>query len=579
MRHGFISVAAGTPDLRAGDCAYNARSILAAQAAAAKNGASVLLLPELCITGGDCGDLFGQYDLLDMAIGALIELSENTGDLLTFVGLPFPLDGRLYNCMAAITGGEVVGIVPNAKDISRTILTIEGVNVPFGSDLMFACADLPTLTIGVAFSHLDTERLAEMGATLIVYPGEGLALAGEYVKRREIYKLKSELFRTAALHVGNGIIIENGVILAEARRFEPSLAVSEIDIDLIDAVRRATTPAACGGTPAAGGYFGNSTAVPFSLKECDTVLTRHVDPQPFIPDDLDEMFLLTANALASRIRHVGVNCAVLGLSGGLDSTLAALTIRNALALLERPPSDVLAVLMPGFATGSRTSSNARELATLLGFTAREIDIRRSVTTHLEDIKHKGEKDVTFENAQARERTQILFDLANAENGLVIGTGDMSELAMGFCTYGGDHLSHYGVNADIPKTLAQALVRHAAYKSEVAEITALLLDIVDTPISPELLPGKPQLTEEILGAYELNDFFLYHTLRYGFTREKLAFLANKAFGGKYGDIAEALNSFYKRFYSSQFKRVCSPDIARVSSVSLANFRFPTENGWQ
>lgn len=577
MRHGFISVAAGTPDLRAGDCAYNARSILAAQAAAAKNGASVLLLPELCIMGGDCGDLFGQYDLLDMSIGALIELSENTGDLLTFVGLPLPLDGRLYNCAAAITGGAVIGIVPNARDIPRTILTIEGVNMPFGSDLMFSCADLPALTIGVAFSHTDTERLAKMGATLILYPSESPALAGEYVKRREIYKLKSELFHTAALHVGNGLIIENGVTLAEARRFEPSLAVSEIDIDLIDAVRRAEWCVEKRRAEGVAPY--NNTAVPFSIKESDTVLTRHIDPQPFIPDDLDEVFLLTANALASRIRHVGARYAVLGLSGGLDSTLAALTIRNALALLERPASDVLAVLMPGFATGSRTSSNARELAALLGFTVREIDIRRSVTAHLDDIRHKDKSDVTFENAQARERTQILFDLANAENGLVIGTGDMSELAMGFCTYGGDHLSHYGVNADIPKTLAQALVRHAAYKSEVAEITVLLLDIVDTPISPELLPGKPQLTEEILGAYELNDFFLYHTLRYGFTREKLACLANKAFGGKYGDMAEALDKFYKRFYSSQFKRVCSPDIARVSAVSLANFRFPTENGWQ
>lgn len=577
MLHGFISVAAGTPDLRAGDCAYNARSILAAQAAAAKNGASILLLPELCITGGDCGDLFGQYDLLDMAIGALTELAENTGDLLTFVGFPLPLDGRLYNCMAAIKGGNIIGIVPNAKDVPRTILTIEGVNVPFGTDLMFSCANLPTLTIAVAFSHVDTDRLAQMGATLIVYPSESIALAGEYVKRREIYTLKSGLFHTAALHVGNGLIIENGVTLAEARRFEPSLAVSEIDLELIDAARRYEARQNERRAEGVAPYTG--VPVPFTLSESETVLTRHIDQQPFVPDDLDEVFLLAAHALAKRIKHIGSRYAVLGLSGGLDSTLAALTARNALALLERPPSDVLAVLMPGFATGSRTSSNARELASLLGFTVREIDIRRSVTAHLEDIRHNGEKDVTFENAQARERTQILFDLANAENGIVIGTGDMSELAMGFCTYGGDHLSHYGVNADIPKTLAQALVRHAAYKSEVAGITALLLDIVDTPISPELLPGNPQLTEDILGAYELNDFFLYYTLRYGFPREKLAMLANKAFGGKYGDIAEALDKFYKRFYAAQFKRVCSPDIARVNKVSLVDFKIPTENGWR
>ena len=567
MKYGFIPVAAGTPDMRAGDCVYNARNILAMQVAAAKNGAAVLLLPELCITGGDCGGLFRQYDLLDMAVGALVELAENTGDLLTFVGLPLPLEGRLYNCMAAVKDGRIIGIVPDAKDVEPAILTVEGENVPFGPNLLFPCADIPALTIGAAFSHKDTKRLAEMGATLIVYPESRPALAGEYVKRREMYAVISELYHTAALHAGNGIIIENGVVLAEARRFEPSLAVSEIDVELIDAVRRSGDF-----KTAVRGRF----AAPFSLPEREVELTRAVNPLPFVPEDLDEVFLMAARALADRLRHTGVKHVVLGLSGGLDSTLAALTARNALALLQRPPSDVLAVRMPGFGTGSRTSGNSRELAERLGFTAPEIDIRRAAAANLEDIGHGGEKDITFENTQARERAKILLDIANKENGLVIGTGDMSELALGFCTYGGDSLSHYGVNADITKTLARALVRRAAYESGDAEITALLLDIADTPVSPELVSG--QLTEEIIGAYELNDFFLYHTLRHGFSREKLIMLAGRAFGDKYKNVPEALDRFRGRFSLSQFKRVCAPDTARVSGVSLADFKMPTENGW-
>ncbi|MCL1821112.1 MAG: hypothetical protein FWG36_10735, partial [Oscillospiraceae bacterium] len=400
MNHGFIPVTAGTPDLRTGDCVFNARSIFAAQTAAANNGAAILLLPELCVTGGDCGSLFNQYDLLDLSVGALIELAENTGELLTFIGLPLPLDGRLHNCVAAIMNGNVIGIVPETKGIERTLLTIEGVNIPFGSDLLFSCANIPALTIGVAFSSADTARLADMGATLILYPSVNTAMAGEYVKQREQYCQSSETYHTAALHVGNGLIIENGVVLAEARRFEPSLAVSEIDVDLIDAVRRTDTRRCAEGVAP----YGNA-AIPFTLTERETELTRRIDPNPFIPHDLDEVFLITAHALANRLRVTDAKHAVLGLSGGLDSALAALTARNALALLERPPSDVLAVLMPGFATGSRTSSNARELAELLGFTVREIDIRRSVTLHLEEIGHGGEKDITYENAQARERTQ------------------------------------------------------------------------------------------------------------------------------------------------------------------------------
>ncbi|MCL1820743.1 MAG: NAD(+) synthase, partial [Oscillospiraceae bacterium] len=481
-----------------------------------------------------------------------------------------PLDGRLHNCVAAIMNGSVIGIVPETKGIERTILTIEGVNIPFGSDLLFSCANIPALTIGIAFSNADTARLADMGATLILYPSVKTAMAGEYVKQREQYCQNSETYHTAALHVGNGLIIENGVVLAEARRFEPSLAVSEIDVDLIDAVRRTDTRRCADGVAP----YGNA-AIPFTLTERETELTRRVDPNPFIPHDLDEVFLITAHALANRLRGTDAKHAVLGLSGGLDSALAALTARNALALLERPPSDVFAVLMPGFATGSRTSSNARELAELLGFTVREIDIRRSVTLHLEEIGHGGEKDITYENAQARERTQILLDLANAEGGIVLGTGDMSELALGFCTYGGDSISHFGVNADIPKTLARALVRRAAYTSDDSHITTLLLDIVDTPVSPELLPGG-QLTESIVGAYELNDFFMYHTLRYGFTRDKIIRLAERAFEGKYDKLPEALDRFRKRFAASQFKRACSPDIARVSRVSLADYTFPSEN---
>jgi NAD+ synthase (glutamine-hydrolysing) len=537
--------------------------------AASENGASVLLLPPMCISGADCGDLLYQYDLLDASVECLLELCELTSDMdmLVIAGFPLPLDSALYKCTAALHGGKILGIVPEGKRVEPTTLTIEGFHVPFGSDLLFSCVNIPALTIGIGFSHIGIGRLSELGATLIACHEREASFVGGHAKQRDLCLTQSELYHAAVLHSGVGLVAENGVPLAEAKRFTPSMAVSEIDAELIESVRRKNAD-----------YSPEPrNQIPFAFDERETALTRYISPLPFTDGNYDEVFMLASQSLARRLKHTGASRAVLGLSGGLDSALAALIAANALSVMDRPSSDVLAVLMPGYATGSRTSSNARELARLMGFTVREIDIRQAVARHLSDIGHKGEADVVFENAQARERTKILFDIANAENGIVIGTGDMSELALGFCTYGGDCMSHFGVNADIPKTLARELVRYAACST--SELGEVLNDITNTPISPELLPDKPQLTEEILGSYELNDFFLYHTLHYGFPRDKIVRLAEYVFGDKYEDIPTALDNFSRRFFSSQFKRVCSPDVARISKISLADFKISSENSWR
>ena len=570
MRHGFISAAAGVPELRSGDCAFNLHSVMSVCRAAAEHSVSVLLLPPMCVTGPDCGDLLYQYDLIDAAVCGLIELCEMTADMnmLIFAGLPLPLDGVLYECSAALINGGILGIVPKRENIGRATLTVEGFHVPFGSDLLFSCANVPALTVGAGFSHRDIGRLSGLGASLAVCHERVSPFAGGHARQRDICLMQSELHHAAVLHSGAGIVAEDGVLLAEAKRFTPSLAVSEIDVELIESIRRKE----------AGRAPEPRDQVPFTLNERETALTRHVPSLPFAAGDYNEIFMLASQSLARRLRHTGAGRAVIGLSGGLDSALASLIAANALSVMGRPASDVLAVMMPGFGTGSRTSANARELARSMGFTVREIDISAAAARHLKDIGHKGEKDIVFENAQARERTKTLLNIANAENGIVIGTGDMSELALGFCTYGGDCLSHFGVNADIPKTLARELVRYVA--DSTPELREILNDIVCTPVSPELLPGEPQLTEEILGPYELNDFFLYHTLRHGFPRDKIIRMAEYAFGGKYERerIENAMDNFNRRFFASQFKRVCSPDTARISGISLADFRIPSENGW-
>ena len=569
MRHGFISAAAGIPELRNGDCAHNIQSVMSVCRAASENGASVLLLPPMCIPGADCGALLRQYDLLDASVNGLLELCELTSDmnLLVMAGLPLPLDGALYECSAALLGGKILGIVPEGRRVEPTTLTIEGFHVPFGSDLLFSCVNVPALTVGIGFSHRDIGRLSKLGATLIACHERESPFAGGHSKQRALCLMQSELYHAAVLHSGVGLVAEDGVPLAEAKRFTPSMAVSEIDAELIESVRRGEARYAP----------EPRNQIPFVLEERETPLTRFVSPLPFTGGGYDEIFMLASQALARRLRHTGASRAVLGLSGGLDSALAALIAANALSVMNRPSSDLLAVLMPGYATGSRTSSNARELAKRMGFTVRELDIRRAVSRHLSDIGHGGENDAVFENAQARERAKILLDIANAENGLVAGTSDMSELALGYCTYGGDCISHFGVNADIPKTLARELVRYVA--SNTPELSGILNDIADTPFSPELLPETPRLTEEITGAYELNDFFLYHTLRYGFPRDKIIRLAEYAFGDKYENIPAALGDFNRRFFSSQFKRVCSPDIARISKISLAGYKISSENNWK
>ncbi len=605
MHHGFVPVAAATPALRVADCAYNVSQIIAMRRTAVEHQVSLLLLPSLCLTGATCGDLFYQYTLLDAAVGALLSVCADSAedDLLTFVGLPLPLDGKIYHCMAAIHRGAILGIVPQRRPVDNryfapapaapTTLTLEGYAVPFGADLLFTCANVPSLTVGIAFTSCETQQLSERGATLILYPSAKPSIVGQYVKQRSFWMSQSAIHHTAALHAGaglgesamegtfagHGLVIENGRLLAEAPRFSTSLAVSEIDLERMENERRRDTNFIS--------QSSDQSRCSFSLTKRTVTLTRHVPHLPFVPEyapdwasHCEEAFLLAAHALAGRVRHVGCDCVVLGLSGGLDSTLAALTCANAMSLMERPTSDVLAVCMPGFATGARTSGNARIVAAQLGFTVREIDIRPSVVQHLEDINHKNRDDVAFENAQARERTQILLDLANAHKGIVVGTGDLSELALGFCTYGGDSLSHFGVNADIPKTFARAMVQYAAEVSDNEALNEALLDVVETPISPELLPGPTvQATEDILGPYELHDFYLYYTIRWGFPPDKILRLAVQAFGEKYDmdTLQNVLTKFYTRFFANHFKRICSPDIAHLGSVSLSpgRYRAPSE----
>ena len=626
MRDGFIKVAAGTPKIRVADCRYNAEQIFTMMREADKQGVKVLCLPELCLTGYTCGDLFLQDTLLcgaEEGLQTILEATRNL-DMVTVLGLPVRCkwDNKLYNCAAVIQSGEILGLVPktylpNYGEFYEQRWFASGAGVETSVDLcgetvdmdaagLFACETVPNLVLGVEIcedlwaTEPPSARLARGGATVILNLSASNELVGKSGYRRNLVVGQSGRLvcgyvyadagegesTTDLVFTGHNMIAENGALLAE-RRFATGLTISEIDVDRLAYERRRMTT-----------FNGQRQAdlwrASFSLPLEETRLTRAVSPAPFVPADAEdraercnEILKIAALGLKKRLEHTGARTAVVGLSGGLDSTLASLITAVAMKLLDRPASDIIAVTMPCFGTTDRTRDNAVELAERLGATLKRIDIGSAVKVHFKDIGQSMEDhSVTFENGQARERTQVLMDIANQNGGLVIGTGDLSELALGWATYNGDHMSMYGVNAGIPKTLVRHLVAFVSDDkgSEDPRLSAVLDDILDTPVSPELLPaieGKiSQKTEDLVGPYELHDFFLYYAIRWGFPPRKVFRLAEHALGRTYdrATILKWLNSFYRRFFTQQFKRSCLPDGPKVGSVTLSprgDWRMPSD----
>ena len=626
MRDGFIKVAAGTPKIRVADCRYNAEQIFTMMREADKQGVKVLCLPELCLTGYTCGDLFLQDTLLcgaEEGLQTILEATRNL-DMVTVLGLPVRCkwDNKLYNCAAVIQSGEILGLVPktylpNYGEFYEQRWFASGAGVETSVDLcgetvdmdaagLFACETVPNLVLGVEIcedlwaTEPPSARLARGGATVILNLSASNELVGKSGYRRNLVVGQSGRLvcgyvyadagegesTTDLVFTGHNMIAENGALLAE-RRFATGLTISEIDVDRLAYERRRMTT-----------FNGQRQAdlwrASFSLPLEETRLTRAVSPAPFVPADAEdraercnEILKIAALGLKKRLEHTGARTAVVGLSGGLDSTLAILITAVAMKLLDRPASDIIAVTMPCFGTTDRTRDNAVELAERLGATLKRIDIGSAVKVHFKDIGQSMEDhSVTFENGQARERTQVLMDIANQNGGLVIGTGDLSELALGWATYNGDHMSMYGVNAGIPKTLVRHLVAFVSDDkgSEDPRLSAVLDDILDTPVSPELLPaieGKiSQKTEDLVGPYELHDFFLYYAIRWGFPPRKVFRLAEHALGRTYdrATILKWLNSFYRRFFTQPFKRSCLPDGPKVGSVTLSprgDWRMPSD----
>ncbi len=624
MKDGFVKVAAGTPKIRVADCDYNAGQIIALIKEAAERGVKVLALPELCITGYTCGDLFLQDTLLDGAPRALRRILDETMelDIVTALGLPVKYQNKLYNCAAVIQKGAVLALtpktnIPNYGEFYEarwfSVLTetfdgrefqLAGLPVRMAARPLVECGTVPGLVIGVEICEdlwapvPPSVRLAAEGATLILNLSASDEVAGKADYRRSLVTGQSGRLCCAYVYAdagegesstdlvfaGHNVIAENGAILAE-QRFSTGLTVSEIDVERLAYERRRmntyTFP------PSEGYVFWDYCK--FDREE--TVLTRPISPTPFLPSDAgdraercEEILTIAALGLKKRLEHTNSSCAVVGLSGGLDSTLAILITAKAFDMLGRDRKGILAVTMPCFGTTKRTRSNAEVLAIELGADFREVNIGKAVEQHFADIGQSMEDhSVTFENAQARERTQVLMDLANQRGGLVIGTGDLSELALGWATYNGDHMSMYAVNASIPKTLVRHLVAYEADRLG-GRIGNVLRDILDTPVSPELLPPKDgeiaQKTEDLVGPYELHDFYLYYAVRWGFPPRKVLRLAIRAFDGRYDrdTLLKWLKNFYRRFFSQQFKRSCLPDGPKVGSMALSprgDWRMPSD----
>ena len=628
MKDGFVSVACGTPPLRLADCDYNAEQTFTMMRLAEQAGAKVLVLPELGLTGYTCGDLFYQDALLrgaEQALATVLEATRNL-EVVTAVGLPVRVKERLYNCAAIIQKGVILGLVPKVhlpnygefyekrqftpgpEDWGTYVpLCGQDDEIYFKAGQIFRCENIPELTLGFEICEdlwspeAPSIQMAQAGATIIGNLSASNDLIGKDAYRRQLVTMQSAKLLCGYLYASAGegestsdvvfgahqLIAENGALLGE-QRFENGLLISEIDVQKLSYERRRTQMLEQ--RSAHGGIV-------FSLTPAETKLTRYIAPKPFVPEgkeDRDarcrEILLIASLGLKQRLEHTGAKTAEVGLSGGLDSTLAVLITGLAMKMLDRPMTEIVAVTMPCFGTTDRTRNNAVILAEKLGATLRTVDISASVRSHFKDIGHDmADHSVTFENAQARERTQVLMDIANQTGGIVIGTGDLSELALGWCTYNGDHMSMYAVNASIPKTLVRHLVAYLARDNAEKDeaLRDVLEDILDTPVSPELLPAVQgqisQKTEDLVGPYELHDFFLYYLLRWGYSPRKIYRLAQYALGGQYSRevILKWLKTFYRRFFSQQFKRNCLPDGPKVGTVALSprgDWRMPSDAQW-
>ena len=630
MRDGFVKVAACTPDLRVADCLYNTARICKEIKEALDQNARIIVFPELSITGYTCGDLFWQEALLKEAKHQLIHILARTkgNDALVFVGLPWEKGDKLYNVAAVISNGRLLGLVPKRHlpnysefyearyytqgNAQVEWVKFEGRPVPFGTNLLFDCEFPKGLCVAAELCedlwapNPPSTAHALAGANVIVNLSASDEVTGKKSYRKSLIEGQSARLLCGYIYANAGagestqdlvfgahnLIAENGYTLAESKRFENGVIYTELDIGRLRADRRRMTTF---GPCSTEGY----EHVRVAMEEEDTQLTRKFDPAPFVPTDdamraerCEEIFMIQALGLKKRLQHTGSRNVVVGISGGLDSTLALLVMAKAYDMLGRDRSQMTAVTMPGFGTTDRTYNNACELTRRLGAELLEVPIRDAVLQHFRDIGHDPEvHDVTYENSQARERTQILMDIANKKGGLVVGTGDMSELALGWATYNGDHMSMYGVNCSVPKTLVRHLVRYYADTCGDEAIRSILYDVLDTPVSPELLPPKDgeisQKTEDLVGPYELHDFFLYYLLRFGYTPRKIYRVAKLAFAGAYDNetILKWLKKFYWRFFTQQFKRSCVPDGPKVGSVGLSprgDLRMPSDaciNVWK
>ena len=628
MNYGFVKVAAAVPLVQVADCFYNIEKIEGLMRQASEKGVQIIAFPELSVTGYTCLDLFAQQTLLDGAEAALLQLVSNTADLdiLTIVGVPLRTENRLINAAVVFQKGAIRGVVPktylpnykefqeqrwftSATELRESTISIGKEEYPMGSHLLFRSG---RLTAGIEICEdlwvpvPPSSLLAMEGANIIFNLSASNELIGKHAYLRSLicqqsarcmagYVYASSGFgesSTDLVFAGNGIIAENGNLLTESPRFtmEEQLVISEIDIETLQNDRQVNTSFMYG---TSGLPKEKAQVVDFQVRIPDGFsLTRPVDPHPFTPsgealkERCEEIFHIQVAGLAKRLVHAHAQTAVVGISGGLDSTLALLVTVMTFDALKMPRGQIIGITMPGFGTTDRTYTNACDLIRSLGVTLKEIPIKEACLQHFRDIDHDPSvHDVTYENSQARERTQLLMDVANQKNGLVIGTGDLSELALGWATYNGDHMSMYGVNGSIPKTLVKYLVEWVANHKVDDASRLTLLDIVDTPISPELIPADEngnikQKTEDLVGPYELHDFFLYHFLRFGSYPSKIYFLAQKAFAGIYDNatVKKWLYTFFRRFFQQQFKRSCLPDGPKVGSVSLSprgDWRMPSD----
>lgn len=623
MRHGFIKVVAATPDIRVADVDYNKGQIIKQMDEAAEAGAKIIVFPELCITGYTCSDLFLQDILLNSAKKALVKIAEHTKNLdaLVFVGVPIAVGGELYNVAAALNHGNILGFTtksflpnygefyemrqfrPGPKKAEKILFG--GKEIPFGPQLLFVENQMANLIVSAEICEdvwspvPPSIEAAREGATVIVNCSASDETIGKASYRESLISGQSARLISGYIYAnagegesttdlvfgGHNLIAENGTILAEAKRFSNGIIYTEFDVQKIVNERRKNTT------------FTETQEhvlprIPFGLEQTETILTRTFPSRPFVPRDdqerakrCEEILTIQAMGLKKRLAHTHAKSAVVGISGGLDSTLALLVTAKAFDALGLERSGITAVTMPCFGTTDRTYQNACKMSLKVGATLREVRIGDAVMQHFKDIGHDPQDhSVTYENSQARERTQVLMDIANQTGGLVIGTGDMSELALGWATYNGDHMSMYGVNASVPKTLVRHLVHYFADTCEDSSLKEVLYDVLDTPVSPELLPPKDgeiaQKTENLVGPYELHDFFLYYFLRMGYEPGKIYRIAKLSFAGEYDDetIYKWLRTFCWRFFSQQFKRSCLPDGPKVGTVALSprgDWRMPSD----